>query len=57
MRFFALGVLLLASQVAQAQLSYTTNNGSITITSYSLAAGSTVVIPNTINGLPVTRHR
>ncbi|MFZ0829484.1 MAG: leucine-rich repeat protein [Verrucomicrobiia bacterium] len=33
--------------------SYTTNNGAITITLYS-CSGSTVNIPSTINGLPVT---
>src|ERR1035441_824557 len=36
----------------KAQFSYTTNNGAITITGYS-GSGS-VIIPDTINGYPVT---
>ena len=36
-----------------AQLIYTTNNGAITITGYT-GAGGAVVIPSTINGMPVT---
>jgi hypothetical protein len=39
--------------VVQAQFSYTTNNGTITITGYS-GPGGAVNIPSTINGLPVT---
>ena len=37
-----------------AQLSYVTNSGAITITSYNTAAGLNAVIPATINGYPVT---
>ena len=48
-------VLLLAwPAVLQAQFNYTTDNGTITITGYTGPEGS-VVIPGTINGLPVTR--
>jgi len=38
--------------VAQAQFTYATNNGAITITGYTGSAG-TVVIPGATNGLPV----
>ena len=37
----------------QAQFTYTTNNGTITITGYT-GSGGAVTIPGTINGLPVT---
>ena len=37
----------------QAQLTYTTNNGSITITGYT-GSGGILIIPGTTNGLPVT---
>jgi hypothetical protein len=37
----------------QSQFSYTINNGTITITGFSGPAGS-LIIPSTINGLPVT---
>ncbi len=46
-----LGMLL--PVLAQAQFSYTTNNGAITITKYT-GSESEVIIPVTINGLPVT---
>ena len=47
-------LLLLALPAAvQAQFTYTTNNGSITITGYT-GQGGAVTIPDTINGLPVT---
>lgn len=47
-------LLLLAwTGVAQAQFNYTTNDGSITITGYT-GSNKTVVIPSTIDGLPVT---
>src|SRR5512140_3443470 len=50
-----LPVLLLAlPAVVKAQFNYTTNNGEITITLYT-GAGGTVVIPDTIDGWPVTR--
>jgi hypothetical protein len=38
---------------AQAQFTFTTNNGTITITGYT-GPGGDVIIPSTINGLPVT---
>src|SRR5438477_10825348 len=48
------GWLLLAIPAAvQAQFTYTTNNGGITITRYT-GTSSVVVIPDTITGLPVT---
>ena len=40
----------------EAQFTYTTNNGTITITRYTGPVGA-VTIPSTINGLPVTSHR
>ena len=47
-------VLILATPAAlQAQFTFTTNNGTITITGYT-GRGGVVVIPSTINGLPVT---
>jgi BspA type Leucine rich repeat region (6 copies) len=48
------GLLLFALPiVAQAQFTYTTNNGTVTITGYT-GPGGAVTIPSTINGLPVT---
>jgi len=50
-----LPLLLLAWPVVlQAQFSYLTDNGTITITGYT-GPGDEVFIPDTINGLPVTR--
>jgi hypothetical protein len=47
-------VLLLAlPAVAQAQFRYTVTNGAITITRYT-GPGGAVVVPDSINGLPVT---
>src|SRR5260221_4676128 len=47
--------LLLAWPAAmQAQFTFFTNNGAITITGYTGSAG-VVVIPSTTNGYPVTR--
>src|ERR1017187_4024891 len=47
-------LLLLAPQaVVQAQFTFTTNNGAITITGYT-GPGGVVTIPSTINFLPVT---
>jgi hypothetical protein len=46
-------LLLLLPAVVQAQFTYITNNGTITITGYT-GSGGAVTIPNTINGLPVT---
>jgi hypothetical protein len=49
-----LAAVLLALPIAvQAQFTYTTNNGTITITGYTGTNGD-VTIPDTINGLPVT---
>jgi uncharacterized repeat protein (TIGR03803 family) len=48
-----LASLLLASSAAQAQFTFTTNNGAIAITGYS-GAGGVVTIPGWINGRPVT---
>jgi hypothetical protein len=49
-----LGWLLLATRVAvQAQFAYTTDNGTIRITGYT-GTDADVVIPSTIDGLPVT---
>ncbi len=45
--------LLALPAVAQAQFTFTTNNGAITITGYT-GPGGAVVIPNTTNGYPVT---
>ena len=49
-------LLLLALPAAvQAQFTYTTKNGAITITGYDCSSGGgAVTIPSTINGLPVT---
>src|SRR5262245_13883057 len=46
-------LLLVAPLGAQAQYSYTTNNGAVTITQYT-GPGGAVVIPANISGLPVT---
>jgi hypothetical protein len=46
-------LLLPLPVVVQAQLTFTTNNGAITITGYA-GPGGAVTIPDTINGLPVT---
>jgi len=47
-------VVLLVARLAQAQdFTYATNNGTIIITGYS-GPGGPVIIPDTINGLPVT---
>jgi PKD repeat protein len=49
-----LGLLLLAMPAAvQAQFTYTTNLGTITIASYT-GSGGAVTIPSSVNGLPVT---
>jgi hypothetical protein len=53
-RLLPLLLLLLAPPaLAQAQFNYTTNNGAITITGYT-GPGGEVIIPSTINDLPVT---
>jgi hypothetical protein len=49
-------LLLLANPaMVQAQFTFITNNGAITITGYNTAAGLSVVIPAATNGYPVTR--
>ena len=55
-RLLALLVLVMVTQPTSllAQFEYMTNNGTITITRYTGASGS-VVVPDTINGLPVTQ--
>jgi len=47
-------LLLTLPAAVQAQYNYLTNNGAITITGYT-GPGGAVAIPDTINGLPVTR--
>jgi BspA type Leucine rich repeat region (6 copies) len=49
-----LGLLFFLSAAAQAQFTFTTNNGAITITGYNTAAGLNMVIPAATNGYPVT---
>jgi hypothetical protein len=52
--FLAGAVLFLGLATSvQAQFTYTTNNGAITITGYT-GSGGAVTIPNVIDGLPVT---
>lgn len=52
-RLAAFSLLLGAPTLVQAQdYTYTTNNGTITITRYT-GSGGEVSIPDTINGLPV----
>ena len=45
--------LLALPLAAQAQFTFTTNSGAITITGYNTAAGLNVVIPVSTNGYPV----
>jgi hypothetical protein len=52
-RLVLFGWLLLAVATAQAQFTFTTNNGSITITGYR-GSSLTAVIPAATNGRPVT---
>jgi hypothetical protein len=51
--FIALAWLALPALV-QAQFTFTTNNGAITITGYNTAAGLNAVIPAATNGYAVT---
>src|SRR5436309_3024678 len=44
--------LLVAAPAAQAQFTFVTNNGAITITKY-IGSGGAVVIPDMTNGYPV----
>jgi hypothetical protein len=46
-------LLMLLPAGIQAQFAYVTNNGAITITGYS-GSGGELIIPDTIDGLPVT---
>jgi len=46
-------LLIILPAVVQAQFTYTTNNGTITITQYT-GPGGAVIIPDTIYGLPIT---
>ena len=46
------GLLLAAPQMAQAQFTYTTNNGALTVTGWT-GSGTTADIPSMANGLPV----
>ena len=46
-------LLLTLPAVVQAQFTYTTNNGTITITGYT-GSGGAVTVPSTTNGYPVT---
>jgi hypothetical protein len=48
-----LGLLLLTASGAQAQFKHVATNGTITITGYT-GSSATVIIPSTIDGLPVT---
>jgi BspA type Leucine rich repeat region (6 copies) len=53
-RLLSLLLLVLAlPAVVQAQFTFTTNNGAVTITAYA-GSGGTVVIPDMTNGYPVT---
>src|SRR5512145_1057958 len=56
LNYFRMMLLLLLTlpAVVQAQFNYTTDGGTITITGYT-GPGGAVVIPATINGLPVRR--
>jgi len=49
----AMGALVLAGELQAQDFSYTNTNGTITITGYT-GPGGNVVIPGTIDGLPVT---
>ena len=52
-RLLPLLLLLRLAPTAEAQFTFTTNNGAITITGYT-GAGGVVVIPSSTNDLPVT---
>jgi BspA type Leucine rich repeat region (6 copies) len=51
--FFLLATVLLLPIGVEAQFTFTTNNGTITLTGYT-GSGGDVVIPSTTNGFPVT---
>jgi hypothetical protein len=48
-----IGLLLTSSAAVRAQFTFTTNNGTLTITGYT-GSGGNVVIPGATNGFPVT---
>ena len=48
-----LGAGMLLPTAVQAQFTFTTNNGAITITSYT-GSGGALIIPDTTNGFPIT---
>src|ERR1035437_10256556 len=52
-RLLPLLLLLMLPAVVQAQFTFTTNNGAISITGYT-GSGGAVVNPDTTNGYPVT---
>jgi BspA type Leucine rich repeat region (6 copies) len=52
-KILATGMAVLLPAVVQAQFTFTTNNGTITITGYA-GSGGTAVIPSTTNGYTVT---
>jgi hypothetical protein len=52
-RLLPLLLLLTLPAAVQAQFTFTTNNGALTITKYT-GPGGNVVIPDMTNGLPVT---
>jgi hypothetical protein len=52
-KLLRLVLLFVLPGAAQAQFTYTTNNGTITITGYTGPAGA-LTIPSTLDGLPVT---
>src|ERR1043166_5400333 len=52
-KLLLVSLLTLLPAAVQAQFTYTTNNGSITITGYT-GPGGAVTIPSAINSLPVT---
>jgi hypothetical protein len=51
--WLVVAVLLMLPMLVQAQFTYTTNNGAITITGYT-GTNANVIIPDEINGYPVT---
>src|ERR1017187_8947150 len=52
-RVLPLLLLLVLPGVVQAQCTFTTNNGTLTVTGYAGLAGD-LIIPSSTNGLPVT---
>jgi len=53
-RLLSLLLLLALPAMVQAQFTFITNNGAITITGYQMRSVGAVVIPSTTNGYPVT---